>query len=240
MSKLSKKLLNKFQKDGLIPLLYAGIRYVYINTIRPNLSCQRYYEIRGITVYSSTICEKRLDGVFGIDRSWPQNHKKPNCDFIRKYADKGDTVVIIGGGYGISSVVAATTVGQTGTVSIYEAAEKLIDELLNTLSVNEVAKQTNVYHAAVGNVVDLKSSTGEAEKVQPVDLPSCDVIEMDCEGSEIDIIPKLSTSINTIIVETHPSKGVPTTTVEGALEDQGWEIVESASDRKSGDVLVAK
>jgi hypothetical protein len=240
MFRLFRKALNHYQDEGLISLSYASVGYVYSRTIRPHLSCQQYQEVQGISVRTSQRCKKRLDSTFGLDRSWPQNHKKPNCDFIREYVDKGDTVVVVGGGYGISSVVAATQVGQTGKVLIYEGARAVIDDLLNTLSYNEVAKQTTVKHAIVGEVVDLKSSAGEAKKIQTDNIPPCDLLEMDCEGAEIDIIPRLSKNVNTIIVETHPRKGAPTSAVETALKEHGWQITESAADRTSGDILVAK
>ena len=240
VTKLFTKALDKYQDEGLTALSYASARYVYLHTIRPHLSCQQYQEVRGISVRSSKKCKKRLDSIFGVDRSWPQNHKKPNCDFIRKYVDKGDSVVVVGGGYGLSSVVAATQVGQTGEVLIYEGAKDVIDDLLNTLLYNEVAKQTTVKHAIVGQPKDLKSQAGDAEKIQPEHLPSCDLIEMDCEGAEIDIIPRLSKNVNRIIVETHPRKGAPTSAVETALKEQGWQVTESAVDRTSGDILVAE
>lgn len=148
--------------------------------------------------------------------------------------------MVIGGGYGITSVVAATEVGPAGEVLIYEGANKLIDDLLSTLSANGVTNQTIVKHAVVGNVVDLKGSRGNAKWIQPSELPSCDVVEMDCEGAEIDIISNMTTNIGTVIVETHPRKGAPTSASEAALEDQGFEIVDSAPDRVAGDVLVAK
>lgn len=240
MLNLFTKAFEKYQKEGLTALTYASARYVYQDTIRPHLSCQQYPNIQGVLVYSPKRCKKRLDNIFSVDRSWPKNHKQPNCDFIRKYVDKADTVIIVGGGYGISSVVAATQVGETGEVLIYEGAKDMISDLFKTLSHNGVAKQTTVNHAIVGQAEDLKSSAGEAKKIQADDLPSCDLLEMDCEGAELSIIPRLSKNVSTIIVETHPRKGAPTSAVETALNEKGWQIIESTPDRNSGDVLVAK
>jgi hypothetical protein len=184
--------------------------------------------------------KKRFDDILNVDYSWPQNHKETNCDIIEDIVNDGDFVVVIGGGYGISSVVAATEVGPTGEVLIYEGAEEVIKELSDTLSINGVNKQTSINHAVVGKAEDLKSPPGDAVTIQPDDIPPCDVLEMDCEGAEIDIIPELSDEINTIIVETHPLKGAPTSEVKKILEERGWQIAESSPDRRSGDVLMAR
>jgi hypothetical protein len=230
---------EKYRKDGFVSLLYASTRFGYKTTIRPYLSCRRYREFQGVEIRSKKRCQKVLDCFFPT-LSWPQDHKEANCELIKRYVSQGESGVVIGGGYGITSVVAANEVGQTGEVLIYEGAEKVIDDLLNTLSANEVANQTTVKHAIVGDAVDLKSPKEDANLIQPSELPSYDFIEMDCEGAEIDIILKMPTNIGTIIVETHPQKEAPTSAVEAALEKQGYKIVESAPDRAAGDVLVAK
>lgn len=151
----------------------------------------------------------------------------------------GDTVVVIGGGYGISSTTAAKKVGKGGKVLIYEGTEEVVEDLNTTLHINNVANQCHIEHAIVGDTANLKGAKGKARKVHPSDIPSCDLIEMDCEGAEIDLIPNLPTNISTIIVETHPSKGANTVEVEKLLNSQGWQVVESSPDRSSGDILVA-
>lgn len=235
-----KKAYRLFRQQGAIALFNSAAKHIYIRLARPYLPCQQHQEIQGVTVYSSKRCEKSLDSWFGVDLSWPQSHKKPNCDFINEYVAEDDTVVVIGGGYGISSTVAAKKAGEGGEVLIYEGANKVVEDLKQTLRLNNVLHQTCVIHSIVGDISNLKGPGDEAKTAHPSDLPHCDVIEMDCEGAEINLIPELPPSINTILVETHPSKGAPTSRVEELLNDRGYQIVESEPDRSSGYVLVAE
>lgn len=235
---LLRRAYSKYQRDGILSLLYASIGFGYEKTVRPHLSCRRYPVIQDVEVRSKEQCIRALDKYIYIS-SIPTDHKKPNCEFIREYVDQGENVIVIGGGYGITSVVAATEVGETGDVLIYEGAKRLIDDLFSTLSVNGVASQTTVKHAIVGDAVELKGSEGSAERVSPHKLPSCDILEMDCEGAETSIIPNMPPNINTVIVETHPKKGAPTSAIKKALENREFKIVDSEPDRTSGDVLVA-
>ncbi|WP_248516820.1 hypothetical protein [Salinarchaeum laminariae] len=239
MTGLLKRAVTVYREKGVPSLLRESSRFAFKKTIRPHLPCRDYPKIRGISVMASGRCTKMFDNIIGVDFSWPDHHKEPNCNFISKYVHEGDSVVIVGGGYGITSVVAGQQVGKGGKVFIYEAAKEIVDDLLSTLEQNGVSKQTTVKHAVVGDAIDLKGLPGNAKSVSPSNLPSCEIAELDCEGAEVNIIPHLTRDINKIIVETHPSKGASTDKVKAILRKNDWEIIESAPDRSSGEVLVA-
>ena len=64
------------------------------------------------------------------------------------------------------------------------------------------------------------------EGILPEELPSCDVLELDCEGSEIDILRRMVITPRVIIVEIHPWLfKEPAEWVVENLITQGYEIV---------------
>jgi hypothetical protein len=67
-----------------------------------------------------------------------------------------------------------------------------------------------------------------------------DILEMDCEGSEISILERLTHTPSWIVVETHPNLGADTDVVLSLLEQIGHTVVESVPDPVDGDVVVSK
>lgn len=62
--------------------------------------------------------------------------------------------------------------------------------------------------------------------VSPKELPDCDVLELDCEGSELSILQSLSIRPQLIFIEIHPHKGGfgPYAVLE-ELDQLGYDIV---------------
>jgi hypothetical protein len=116
----------------------------------------------------------------------------------------GDTVVIVGGGYGITTVRAGNYVGTSGLVITYEGGAKEVETLLRTIELNNVESNCETHHAIVGRERDVYGDSTAAKQVHPAELPDCDVLELDCEGSEIDILAHLESRPRVLIVELHP------------------------------------
>lgn len=117
----------------------------------------------------------------------------------------GDRVVIVGGGDGATALTAAKKVGRTGSVTIYEGGDRAARQMGERLKMEGVAAICCVHHAIVGPEIDVYGGdASDALVVAPEDLPDCDILELDCEGSEIDILRTLRIRPRAIIVEIHP------------------------------------
>lgn len=169
-----------------------------------------------------------------------ENYKQPNVDAIRNNVRPGDHVVIIGGGIGVTSTVAAHSVGTAGEVTVYEASEEQAKISQNTLALNKVNRRSTVNHTVVGSLNSLGGEMGDPVELPPADLPECDVLEMDCEGAELFILNNMSIRPDTIVVESHPRFEAKTEDVISVVEDLGYQIQTQEPELESGDVLTAK
>lgn len=134
--------------------------------------------------------------------------------------------MIIGGGYGVSSVAAATHTGETGSVDVYEGSAPAVKQVQDTLRLNGVVNRVNVHHTVVGPEIQLDGERGGATELAPEELPACDVLVLDCEGAETAILSNLDIAPRTIIVETHEIYDSSEEDVKMLLEDMGYEIAE--------------
>lgn len=169
-----------------------------------------------------------------------RSYKESNVEALRSQVNSGDDVVIIGGGFGVTSVVAARKAGDTGHVVVYEADADRIQTLRETLQINRVEDICDVVHATVGSTVEVAGSMEGAGEITPSELPDCDVLEMDCEGAEAEVIDGLLISPRVIIVETHPEKAASTESIESQLTAHGYRILSQKPDPADGAVLVAE
>ena len=83
--------------------------------------------------------------------------------------------------------------------------------------------RVTVRHAIVG---DARSVWGEASAdiVAAEALPPCDVLELDCEGAELDLIRRMTIRPRVVLVETHGIFGAPTADVGAALREAGYTV----------------
>jgi hypothetical protein len=56
----------------------------------------------------------------------------------------------------------------------------------------------------------------------PSELPPCNVLELDCEGAEVEILRELTIQPRVILVETHGLFGAPTDLVASLLKKRGY------------------
>lgn len=165
------------------------------------------------------------------------DHEASAITTLRKHVTFGDTVVV-GGGKGVSTVVAANYAKPTGSVVTYEAAAEQVGIATDTISLNEVSDYCTLSHAIVGSSVKVDGDASEADRVSPTDLPACDVLELDCEGAELDILRNLSIRPRTIIVETHAFLDSPESDVRAVLERLGYDVVDRQTEVESKGVYV--
>lgn len=147
-------------------------------------------------------------------------------DAIIDHVRDGDNVVVVGGGWGVTTVVAARQVGDGGRVTVYEGAGEQVGHVEETLRLNKVADRVRVEHAVVGHEVRLYGDRKGAGRIDPAELPECDVLVLDCEGAELDVLGALAGRPRVIMVETHPMYDAPAPAVWERLADAGYEVVE--------------
>jgi hypothetical protein len=136
-----------------------------------------------------------------------------------------DRVGIIGGGPGISTIHAAWQVGEDGSVTVFEGGN-IASMIREVAQINHVDDMVQVVEAIVGEATTLYQ--GMADNVQlidPAELPDFDVVEMDCEGSELGILRDLEIRPRVLIVELHPGLyDGPNEKPLTLIEEMGYEI----------------
>lgn len=159
---------------------------------------------------------------------WPE-FEDGTASGLRHQVRRGDDVVVVGGGRGITTVVAARMTRFEGTVTTYEANSERLATLQRTLEVNRVADLATTEHAAIGPVTDHAEELfgpPDGERLDPAALPPCDVLELDCEGSELAVLEGMGCRPRAVVVETHEHLGAPTAAVIDILDGIGYRVVD--------------
>lgn len=231
--------------DGIREFVKMSLRFVHVHLIRPYLPGKEYPELNGVTVGS----EKRRYTVFDNVVPWSvpsnpdwsfslDNYKNESISLLRKYVREGDRVVVIGGGFGVSTIAAGREAGPSGEVISYEGSEERFITLQKTATLNDVSNIVPE-HAIVGSPMDISGSSGDASVVDPAELTDYDVLEMDCEGAEMSIIESLEYRPRVIVVESHPENNSSSEKVQRLLQNRGYEITDINPDPLSGDVIAS-
>ena len=129
--------------------------------------------------------------------------KNVNIKMIKKYVRYNDYVTVIGGGYGLTAMFAAKGAGPDGKVTIYEADSKSISTVKKTLEMHNVIERCEIIHAIIADAYELISDGETGDVIHPSEINQCDVLEMDCEGAELNIIQNLEIRPRNLIIEQH-------------------------------------
>lgn len=155
------------------------------------------------------------------------DYKQPNVTQVRNRVRPGDTVTVIGGGQGVTSVVAARQTGPDGSVIIYEGSKERALRIQESLNLNDVTDICEVRAAIVGSGLSVEGAESTT-RIPADELSPVDVLEMDCEGAEIDILRELTIRPRVIIVESHHEMAFSPYDSEDdlwkALEDLGYDV----------------
>jgi hypothetical protein len=224
---LLQKAYKIFREDGLREVLERTKGYIqyrvdsfYFSKIRP------VFPMGGETVqYNGIVTQPyRIIDPF-VPIKLPPNkggHKLPSeyehglSDGLRKNVKSGDDVVIIGGGIGVTAIIAAQETGPSGSVVVYEGAENMVKFIQETIRLNDVPCPIDIRHSVVGSDKGLHGQPGGASHVSINEIPECDVLEMDCEGAEAEILESMDNRPRCIIVETHRNRSQVETLLRGA------------------------
>lgn len=230
MASLLKKAYWRIQQDGVGVFVRSSISFFYSAFLRRFLpKKQRVANYNGI---ESPVEVGILDPyVPNYESPWYTQdipgYEKEEVDGLRRHTSEGDDVLVIGGGYGVTTVVAAEEVGKSGSVLTYEASRDCFEKVGRTVEHNEMEDHVEVHHAIVGEATDLRGEAGDAEIVAPTELPEADILEMDCEGAELIILEQMSIKPRTILVETHAQYGAPKDRVIEILREADYRIIKT-------------
>lgn len=191
------------------------IKRVYNQLLRPYLP-YKYAVYNGVAVKNIRLFDETDD--------YP-NYEGPLIEAIRTRVSPDDNVVIVGGGLGVSSVIAAHSAGPSGSVRTYEGGVERYKTTQKTVDTARVADRVTISHAIVSEAVDIAGETGGADHVAPSNLPESDVLVLDCEGAELSILSELTEGPETIIVETHAFLDSTEDEVRDLLNDRDYRIV---------------
>lgn len=221
------KYLVEAPKKKLARLRKIG-RRIYQQTIWQSLPSIGYIERSGVKVGRKRLLDNVIPNILwpGYPEEKP-NYKYGTIDLLDKHIRVDDTIAIVGGGYGVTTVHAARK-ARNGKIFVYEGSAEQCRILNKVMSWNDVDVEHEIIQGVVGDDIDVYHTSEEADMVHPSDLPACDVLEMDCEGAELEIIFGLDQRPRIIIVEIHPHKfDADASRICEILRDIGYEILES-------------
>lgn len=124
---------------------------------------------------------------------------------ILKYVGYGMNCVQVGGGSGITSLYTLDKIGNDGLLTIYEGGYESTIIIKKNLSINNFTNY-RIKHAIVGMEKNVYGGDlTQAELIDPINLPQCNYLELDCEGSEKSILENMKIRPDFIVVEIHPN-----------------------------------
>lgn len=222
-----------YRIGGVKAVLIELVGYGYRNTIRKLLPVSDFIpRFGGVQIPPRVASEYSNRDEFKIlDTIWPWTtpgnrwlYEHDLSAAIKETVEPDDTVIIIGGGVGVTTVVAAREVGPTGSVMVYEGGGREVDWVKQTIAKNDVENTVTVKHALVGPDVNTYSSTDGAEHVAPNELPPYDVLVSDCEGAEYELIKGINKDGRELLIETHGFQGSPTNKVASLLNKERYDV----------------
>lgn len=211
MSKF-RKIKKAHSEGGFYTVLGRSINYAYelIYEYLPDT----YVDYNGVRVLNSKAFEKYIPA---RDSPEKKDYEQGLIDAINKNVNQGDQVTILGGGLGVTAIKAAENSGSGSNITVFEGSKSRYNKLIKNAEANGYP-EINVEGAIVGSEVDIWGDKFQ-NKISPSELPLCDVLEMDVEGSEIEILDKMTIRPDIIIVESHGFKGSSTEKVKKKLEE---------------------
>lgn len=224
------KAIRVLRRDGPSELLKRGVPHAYNNYIAPFLP-RTNASYNGIDVNAA----RYFDNIVPWRQKNKPYYESGLISGIEEYVRKGDNVVIVGGGLGVTAVKAARNVGSSGKVTVYEGSDKEVNHVQDTIRKHKVSDRVNVIHGIVGPKISLRGEAGKPSRISPEQLPECDVLELDCEGAEIEILEKMSIRPRVILVESHGKYDASSSKVEELLNRLSYSVKSKKVADKGGE-----
>ena len=197
------------------PVEGSGLRVTaarWRNRLRAGLPTVEYGTCAGVRVPTAAATPRKpLDRLRGLDTPEASSFEGALASVHREHTRPGEHVVVVGGGFGVTTVAAARA---GASVTAYEASADRLAALRETLRLNGVdTEKITLRQAVVGELAEAEAAEKGFEEdiptVAPEDLPDCDVLELDCEGAERTVLGELSGTDSRprlVAVEIHPIK----------------------------------
>ncbi len=221
-----RRIRTIIRREGVPSLASRTVAAIYRLGIRPLLPTQRHVRYADVEV-----AYEWKYGDSAVPRRWRPAEVEDVPEYeaaliggLAAHVRPGDRVVVVGGGAGVTAAIAAQRAGPTGHVICFEGGRQSAAAVRRTAQINGVADRLTVEHAIVARSVAVFGDAPDRAVVAPDALPDCDVLELDCEGAEIDIVPALVIRPRVLLVETHGFRGAPTQTVRNLLESLGYDV----------------
>jgi hypothetical protein len=224
------KVVQQSDNSGFEALTKRAAGYLYRRTIRKLLPTIAEVKYSGIPISR----ERKFGDAKLPDFLVPHplediaDYEQTLIDALRSQVRIGDRVTIVGGGEGVTAVVAAKAVGEKGSVVCYEGNSWNVRKIKATTARNKMSNRLTVKHAVVGEAIAVYGVPDQLSTlvVSPAELPECDILELDCEGAEILILRNMAIRPRVIAVETHGVYGAPTRMVKELLEKLDYAVEE--------------
>jgi hypothetical protein len=226
MLPLLRKARKAVREVGFSGFVDRTAVYLYRRLVRPLLPSVERLRYNDVEI---THTRKLLDRVLP-ERYAPhvtehlQEYEGALTGAIAEQVRPGDRVVIVGGGVGVTAVHAARRVGPEGSVICFEGGAEYARHVGEAARRNGVADRVEVRHAIVARSISVRGAEPAGSVLPPSDLPECDVLELDCEGAEVDILSHMSIRPRAVLVETHGLFGASTERVQDLLEQRGYAV----------------
>jgi Methyltransferase FkbM domain len=232
------KVRDIIQAHGVSGLASKTIAYAYREGVRPFIPTREPVRYAGIRICHDVKWGDRI-----VPKSWVPGDalagNQPNYEGtlvagLKETTKSGDKVVIVGGGVGVTVTVAALRTGPSGTVECFEGSKQHVRFVRQTAARNNV-NNVSVHHAVVAKSIAVYGSDSDLGTIlTPSQLPECNVLQLDCEGAEVEILRELTIRPRVILVETHGVYGAPTDLVASLLWKRGY-IVSHRGEAEPGD-----
>jgi hypothetical protein len=222
-----RKVQDILRAQGVSGLVDRAMAYAYRRGLRP-LIPRHSVRYAGIPICCDRIWSDRF-----IPKTWISHDElqedQPGYEAalvagLNESVVPGDRVVIVGVGVGVTAVVAALRAGPLGTVECFEASEQYVGIARKTVARNK-ATNVNIHHAIIEKSIFVYGTGSDLGPIMPASqLPPCDVLQLDCEGAELNILHEMNIQPRVILVETHGLFGAPTDLVAFKLQKRGYMI----------------
>lgn len=219
-----RKAVGILRTGGQRELARRGIAFAYRRGIRPWLPAASPVRYAGLPV---AVERKWWDGL--VPQEWTMTDTRDHPGYeealvtaLKENVLAGDQVVIVGGGVGVTAAIAALQAGDRGRVTCFEGGAEGVMTVRRTAALNRVQDRVTVRHAIVGRSVHVYGTPSDQGVLPPEELPECDVLELDCEGAEVEILSGMVIRPRVLLVETHGMFGAPTSMVLSLVERLGY------------------
>jgi hypothetical protein len=228
---------SKYQEDGFVSFCFAGATFLtnklterIPKVVRKLTPTKRNAVWNGVKVPSIVAPKRRLiDDYVSIVRTDYKKSEGGEVESHKEFTRTGDKVVIIGGGRGVTTVHALQESEPGGDVIVYEPSKKHSEIVQEVVELNGIESSYEIRNILVGPEIEVYDDSTSYETINPNELPQCDVLEMDCEGAELEIIKNMIISPRVIILEVHPQRYKHAPEAVDELIEMGYDIVSRRS-----------